>query len=188
LPGIGAKLAKLLSTYGSPKDSNEHASLADEIKQAVIRRNSEELLMNIEYFGNARNNETGTPRMQMVEMFCYKEAKAIISELTALGQIPWEELSKALNLSTVSPYKNLPVFVSHGPSKEELVRAEDFITRFVLHNDGLTPDAKEMLVNKARSERGPWVAEGEEHIQDVTQNGRKITVKHKSGEAFYNIK
>jgi len=65
----------------------------------------------------------------------------------------------------------------------ERKNAEDFIDQFILKNDGLTPAAKELAVNKARADRGPWSVK--DFVESVTQDGRTITINNNQGGASF---
>ena len=156
--------------------------LQTKIRFAIQDRNKEELIKQLTYFGNARNNETGTERMQMVEMFCSTASRAIISEIKELEDMPWDELSSSLGLPIIPEQKKPSPEEQNKPSPEELENAGIFIDNFVSNNKSLTSEAKELLVNKAKSKRGPWSVK--DFVKSVTQNGRKITIAIKSGETY----
>jgi hypothetical protein len=72
------------------------------------------------------------------------------------------------------------------PNEAQLQSAELFIDKFVLHNENLTPKAKELLVNKARSQMGLWSSAKEGDAYRVTQEGNKITIAiNQSTSSFY---
>ncbi|MBI5153519.1 MAG: hypothetical protein HZA36_03625, partial [Parcubacteria group bacterium] len=72
------------------------------------------------------------------------------------------------------------------PSEKESENAENFLTTFVINNENLTPQAKTLITNQARSDRGPWGAQN--FVTEVTQQDNKITIKTKSGESYLYIK
>lgn len=186
-PAIGKKMADLLRRYANPADSRQHTAIAEEIRKAVRSRDKDGLLEQLSFFGNARNDETGTERMQMVEMFCSRESQAIIADLNQTESMPWNELSSSLGITT-SPVREQE---SAGPKKPELSPAdlentETFIDTFILHNEALTPQAKEMVVNETRSRRGPWSVK--DFVLRVDQEGNKVTVRTKNGAAFLYVK
>ncbi|KKP41313.1 MAG: hypothetical protein UR31_C0035G0003 [Parcubacteria group bacterium GW2011_GWA2_33_14] len=97
-PNIGKRIADLLRLYANPEDSTNHADLAQEIRIAIKKEDKKELIKKLEYFGNARNNKSGTQQMQMLESSCASESYSIISELKALEDVPWDELLLAIGV------------------------------------------------------------------------------------------
>src|SRR3989344_5474275 len=93
-PNIGKRIADLLRLYANLEDSTNYADLAQEIRIAIKK----ELIKKLEYFGNARNNKSGTQQMQMLESSCASESYSIISELKALEDVPWDELLLAIGV------------------------------------------------------------------------------------------
>ncbi|KKU52895.1 MAG: hypothetical protein A3H69_04490 [Candidatus Sungbacteria bacterium RIFCSPLOWO2_02_FULL_47_9] len=91
-------LTELLEKYAHPEDSKEHAKIAGKIIDAIAARNREKLLMQLEYFGNARIDKSSDSRAQMVEVSCARESRAVIRELEAVQKVNWEELSKAVGI------------------------------------------------------------------------------------------
>ena len=71
-------------------------------------------------------------------------------------------------------------------SEVDIENADNFINTFVANNEGLTPEAKEMLTDKAKSQRGAWSVKG--FVQEVKQEGKRVTIKTKSGESFLQLK
>lgn len=182
---IGKKIADLIKSYADPQDSKRHAAIASKIREAIQGQNRDELILQLGYFGNARNNVTGTEGMQMVEMSCSLKSQAIISDLNKTEGIPWDELSTSLGVA------KRPTQESVSPKKpelspEDIKNAEVFINAFILHNDSLTPQAKELVINEARSERGPWSLK--DFVESISLSGNKVTIKTKSGEAYLYVK
>ena len=71
-------------------------------------------------------------------------------------------------------------------ARKEWENTEDFIDKFILENPGLTNEAKDALMKKARTEKGPWVV-GKDHVVSVSQQGRTIRIKIKTGEIVLYI-
>lgn len=70
-----------------------------------------------------------------------------------------------------------------GEFVEQTALETEFIENFIKNNDGLDEDAKKFMVRTVASHIGPWFVR--EHVSKVSQDGNKITVTHKNGEAYY---
>jgi len=62
-----------------------------------------------------------------------------------------------------------------------------FLREYVLNNDGLSPEAKDLLRDKVNTERGPWIV-GDDFVNCVSQKGNKITVEARASASFYYMR
>ena len=69
---------------------------------------------------------------------------------------------------------------------EQTALETDFIEKFIRNNPNLDEDAKKFLLTTVASQIGPWFVRN--HVSDVRQDGKKITIRHSAGEAFYYMK
>ena len=85
-----------------------------------------------------------------------------------------------------TPKYEVPEYKKPELSEEDRTNAEAFIDEYILNNDHLTSAAKELAVNTVRTERGPWSVKN--FVTKVVQNGNKVTISSKSGEAYLYLR
>ena len=68
---------------------------------------------------------------------------------------------------------------------EQTALETEFIENFIKGNSGLDQKAKRFMVNTVASQIGPWFVR--HHVSGVSQEGNKITVTTKNGEAYYYV-
>ena len=173
-------LADLMRKYGNPRDSEQHASISIEIKKAVRNKDRQELLRQLRSFSQARNN-TKAPNTQMVEFFCKRETKAVISQLEDMEEIPWGELADSLGLLPEPEHQLIQTRPESSPDSKKTIEA--FLERFVFTNDLFTESEKDKIEKKVRSKPdGPWKIPN--FVKSVSKNGSTVTVKTETGEAY----
>lgn len=76
-----------------------------------------------------------------------------------------------------------PEIKSEPISEADRKNAEVFIKQWIEDNEDLSDQAKELMIHKARSERGPW--SHKDFVTGITHNEERVTVLTVSGESNY---
>lgn len=179
---LGSDLNELVKRYGLPNYSKAHADVAEKIRVAVIKKDRNELMLQLGNFAATKSAVEGE-EVRIDEAACFEDTKKVMADVQNAGELPWNELRDALGIKVM---ESAPSAQVAGVSPEASQNTEEFIGKFVLHNERLNYAAKEFMVNMARAKTGPWNEAN--HVTMVRQAGKKITVAHRKGETHFMMK
>lgn len=92
---IASSLKDLLTEFGDPAKSTQHAGIAGQIRSAATARNRSDLLDGIEAFANASTNgKYDEIKTRQDEERCFRDSRAVKKQLEEAQEIPWEELGR----------------------------------------------------------------------------------------------